>query len=505
VTREFLPDYIVIGAGSSGCVIVNRLSADPSVRVLLVEAGGSGESDVTVTTPGRWTSLLGSQYDWGYSTEPETFLAGRRIAVPRGRVFGGSSAINAMVHIRGHRTCFDDWRALGNPGWGFDDLLPLFTRSEDNDDGASVWRGAGGPLAVSRGHDPHDAHHAFLEASSLLGYRADARHDFNGPDPDGVAGFFQKNIRDGRRHSVAAAYLEPSLARPNVRVASMARVTRLVLESRRVVGVEYLQEGRLQRLRAEREVVLAAGAVDSPKLLMLSGIGPADDLRSHGIDATVDLPGVGLHLKDHLKLSIRWRGTTTLPGSTVTAGLFTSTGSIAPSNLQFYVGRGLESSDDLVTITVSLVCVESRGQVRLRSGDPLAHPIIRAGYLQAQADLDALADGVRLARRLGASSAYDALRGEELEPGANVASPPDLERFIREKSDSIYHAAGTCRMGPASSADSVVDAGLRVYGVEGLRVADASIMPEIVNAPTHAACVAIGEKCAALIVGAHAT
>jgi choline dehydrogenase len=238
---------------------------------------------------------------------------------------------------------------------------------------------------------------------------------------------------------------------------------------------------------------------------MLSGIGPADDLRSHGIDATVDLPGVGLNLKDHLKLSIRWRGKTTLPGSSVTAGLFTSTSSIAPSNLQLYVGRGLESSDDLVTITVSLVCVESGGQVRLRSGDPLAHPIIRAGYLQAQADADALADGVRLARLLGASSAYDALRGEELEPGASVASPPDLDRFIREKSDSIYHAAGTCRMGPASSADSVVDAELRVYGIEGLRVADASIMPEIVNAPTHAACVAIGEKCAALIVGVHAT
>ncbi len=493
------PDYIVVGAGSSGCVIVNRLSADPSVRVLLLEAGGSGESDPAITIPGRWTSLMGSAYDWGYATRPDPGLANRGIAVPRGRALGGSSAINAMVHIRGHRQCFDRWRALGNPGWGYDDLLSLFTRSERNDAGASAWRGASGPLAVSRCTDPHASHHAFLRAAEEHGFRADPLHDFNRPENGGVAGFFQKNILSGRRHSAAAAFLLPALARPNVVARSMARATRLTIEGRRVTGVEYVQDGRLERVRATRDVVLAAGAIHSPRLLMLSGIGAADALRRHGIPLVAHLPGVGANLQDHLKLSIRWRGKTTLPGSTVTAGLFAPTPSTSPADLQFYVGRGLEQADDLVTITVSLVCTESRGSIALASSDPRAAPVISARYLDAQADVDALVHGARLARLLGASPAYDQLRAEEIEPGIEVTSVADLERFIRARADSIYHAAGTSRMGAAALEDSVVDARLRVHGIEGLRVADASIMPELVNAPPHAACVMIGEQCAALL------
>jgi choline dehydrogenase len=352
---------------------------------------------------------------------------------------------------------------------------------------------------VSRCTDPHASHHAFLRASEEHGFRADPLHDFNRPEPDGVAGFFPKNIVNGRRHSAAAAFLEPVLARPNVEIRSSARVTRLILESTRVVGVEFVTGGLLQRVRAAREVVLAAGAVDSPRLLMLSGVGPADDLRRHRIPVVAHVPGVGANLQDHLKLSIRWRGKSTLPGSTVTAGLFTSGTSASPADLQFYVGRGLEQPDALMTITVSLVRTRSRGSIALALADPMAAPLILARYLQEQIDVDTLAEGVRLVRMFGNARAYDGLRSEEIEPGSSATTKPEIERFIREKADSIYHVAGTCRMGPASAADSVVDAELRVHGVEGLRVADASIMPELPNAPPHAACVAIGEKCADLL------
>lgn len=494
------PDYVIIGAGSSGCVVANRLTADPDVRVLLLEAGESGEADPAVATPGTWVSLLGSRYDWGYSTEPEPGLDRRRVPFPRGKVLGGSSTINAMTHVRGHRACFDRWRAHGNPGWGYDDLLPYFRRSERHDGAASISRGVEGPLAVSRCLDPHAGHHAFLAAAAARGFGADPVHDFNGPAPDGVAGFVQKNILNGRRHSAAAAYLVPVLTRANLEVRTAARVTRLTLDGRRAVGVEYLRNGQRELVRARREVILCAGAVDSPRLLLLSGIGPADHLRAHGLAVAADVPGVGQNLQDHLKLSVRWTGRTTLPGSTVTAGLFTSSqAGLTPANLQYYVGRGVEQADTFVTITVSLVQPQSRGEIRLRAADPLAAPLIHANYLRERADVDALVYGVRLAREFAAASAYDALRADEIDPGAQAADGPALERFARRAADTIYHAAGTCRMGPPADPAAVVDAALRVRGIEGLRVADASIMPEVVNATTHAACIAIGEKCADLL------
>ncbi len=471
------------------------------MRVLVIEAGASGEEDASVTTPGRWTSLMGSQYDWTYVTEPEPGLLQRQIATPRGKVHGGSSAINAMVHIRGHRGCFDGWQAQGNPGWGYGDVLPLFKRSERNDTGASEYRGADGPLAVGRCRDPHASHHAFLSAANELGFRADPHYDFNVPEPVGVAGFYQRNILDGRRHSTAAAFLVPAMTRPNVEVRSRCQVVRVSVEGRRATGVEYLYDGVVTRVRAEREVVLCAGAVDSPRLLMLSGIGRADDLRALAIAVVADLPGVGRNLQDHLKLSVRWKARTTLAGSTVTAGLFTSSDSTSPPNLQFYVGRGLDQPEAVVTITASLVRPESRGSVALRSGNPLAAPVLRADYLQADADTAALIQGARLARECGMARAYDELRLDETEPGVEVRSHNDLERFAREKADTIYHLAGTCRMGPVSDPAAVVDGSLRVHGIERLRVADASIMPDVVNAPTHAACVMIGEKCATLISG----
>lgn len=496
-------DYVIVGAGSSGCVIANRLSADPALRVVLLEAGGSGEADPAVTTPGRWVSLLGSQYDWGYATDAEPGLEGRRIPFPRGKGLGGSSVINAMTHVRGHRACFDRWEELGNPGWGYDALLPYFRRSEHHDGVPSPYRGTGGPLAVSHCTDPHAAHEAFLAAAAARGFRADPRFDFNGPVHDGVAGFVQKNIREGRRHSAAAAYLVPVLGRSNLDVRTGAQVVRLVVEGRRVTGVEYVRNGTREIVRARRDVVLSAGAVDSPRLLMLSGIGPAGHLRELGIPVVADRPGVGQAFQDHLKLSVRWRGRATLPGSTVTAGLFTtSRAGLGVPDLQYYVGRGTEQPDTFVTITVSLVQPQSRGEIRLRSADPLAAPLVRPHYLQEQADVDALVAGVRLAREFAAAAAYDALRADELDPGAGTASTADLERFVRRGADTIYHAAGSCRMGPPTDPSAVVGPDLRVHGLDGLRVADASIMPQVVNATTHAACVAIGEKGADLLRGA---
>ncbi|MCC7177035.1 MAG: FAD-dependent oxidoreductase [Acidobacteria bacterium] len=502
-TQRANPDYLIVGAGSSGCALAYRLSENPAVRVAVIEAGVSGEADPAITTPGTWTALMGSAYDWGYRTGPEAGMGDRRIAFPRGKAHGGSSAINAMTFIRGDRRCFDRWRDLGNPGWGYEDVLPLFKRLEENETGASEYRGGEGPLAVSGCYDPHASHRAFLTAAVHTGYQSDARFDFNRPIPQGWAGYVQKNILDGKRHSAAAAFLVPAMARPNVEVRSRAHVTRLIIEGRRVVGVEYLQDGKPQQLRAAREVILAAGVIDSPALLMRSGIGPADHLKAHGIAVVADVPGVGGNLQDHLKLSIRWQGKTELQGSSVTAGLFTHSNpleaSTVPADLQFYLGRGLDQPDPFVTITVSLTRPRSRGHVRLGSADPLAAPVITANYLQEASDVRALARGVHLARFFAEQAVYEPLRGEELEPGKATTSDSDLERFIRRAADTIYHGAGTCRMGPGAEPMAVVDSALRVRGVEGLRVADASIMPEVVNAPTHAACVMIGEKAADLI------
>ena len=493
-------DYVVVGAGSSGCVVVHRLSADPGTRVLLIEAGVAADGDPAITTPGRWTSLIGSSYDWGYATETEDGLAQRAIAFPRGKALGGTSSINAMTHMRGHRRCFDDWRDAGNPGWGYDDLLQLFKQSERYDGDPAPHRGSDGPLAVSRARDPHAGHEAFLLAAAEQGFRADQRHDFNIAEPEGVAGFFQKNILNGRRHSAADAFLTPVRRRANLAVRSSANVSRLIVEGRRVTGVEYVCNGQPGTARARAEVVLCAGAVESPRLLLSSGIGPADQLHAHGIRVVANVAGVGRNLQDHLKVSIRWRGYTTLPPSTVTAGLLTSSPDNSRPDLQFYVGRGVDQPDPFVTVTVALVRPQSRGTIELRSADPLAAPRIRAHYLQSHADVAALIAGVRYARQIALSSAYDRLRGEEIDPGVRVTSVNDLERFVRAMADTIYHPAGTCRMGPASDPDAVVDASLRVRGVDGLRVADASIMPDVVDAPTHAAAVMIGEKCAALIV-----
>jgi choline dehydrogenase len=415
-------------------------------------------------------------------------------------VLGGSSAINASTYMRGHRRCFDGWRDAGNPGWGYDDLLSLFTRSERYDGEAASHRGSDGPLVVSRTRDPHDSHEAFLLGASAQGFRADRQHDFNVAEPQGVAGFLQKNILNGRRQSAADAYLTPALGRANLTIRMSTQVARLIVDRRRVTGVEHVCDGRLGVTRAHRGVVVCAGAIASPRILMSSGIGPADELRAHGIGVVADIAGVGRNLQDHLKLSIRWRGRTTLPASNTTASLLISSNGGPLPDLQFYVGRGVDQPDPFVTITVALVRPQSRGTIELRSADPLAAPCIRPQYLRSQADVAALVSGVRYARAIGMSAAYHRLRGEEVDPGMDVTGVHDVERFVRARAETIYHPAGTCRMGPSSDRCAVVDASLRVHGVDGLRVADAAIMPDVVDAPTHAAAVMIGEKCAEMMV-----
>jgi len=521
-------DHLIIGAGSAGCVLANRLSADPARRVLLLEAGGADKSPY-IHMPGGLARLVGDMsINWDYCTEPEPELGHRRLWWPRGRVLGGSSSINAMIYVRGQREDYDGWAALGARGWSYAEVLPYFRRAEDQARGADEFHGAGGPLTVSDLRYRSPVSGVFLEAARECGYAENP--DFNGATQEGV-GWYQVTQRAGRRASAAVAYLRPAQGRANLGVVTRATATRLILEGRRVVGAEYLAAGKLERVAAAH-VTLAGGAVNSPQLLLLSGIGPAADLERLGIVPRQDLPGVGANLQDHLDfctlqkarrpvtydfnrwqevlVGLRYLATHGGPASSnvAEAGGFVRSPlakdarpdvqlHFVPAQLDDHGRHRLPGHG--YTLHACVLRPESRGRIRLASADPLKAPAIAANYLAAPADRELLVAGMRLSRRILAAKAFDALRGPEVFPGDSAQTDAELLAAARAKAETIYHPVGTCRMG--EDPDAVVDARLRVHGIEGLSVADAAVMPRLVSGNTNAPTIMIAERAAEFLSG----
>jgi len=527
-------DYIVVGAGSAGSVVARRLSDDPKCRVLLVEAGPPKHRSFFVRAPGLYTMLWRTKLDWEFYTEPQAHVDGRRMYWPRGKVLGGTSCLNAMVYIRGHRDNYDGWRDLGNPGWGFSDVLPYFKRSEDNARGASESHGAGGLLCVSDQEGVNAASDAFVEATAKrCGVRV--TDDFNGPEQDG-AGRYQVTTRSRRRASTATEFLDPVSGRPNLEIVTGALVSGIVIEGGRARGVRCLFRGREEKLLADKEVIVCGGAVGSPHLLLLSGIGPADDLRAVGVPPVHDLPGVGKNLQDHLLAmvvyetaspavspftlprflawSLQYATTGTGPVGTapVEVGAFLRSSPSDPRpDIQYHFvpwGAGLPNSDEKrpppagrqFTILPGLIYPASRGEIRLASSDPRRPPAIDPNYFSDPADLEHLVRGVRQSREIAATSPLSSYALREVHPGPDRTSDEALRAAVRGHVNTIFHPVGTCKMGTDDMA--VVDPQLRVRGIEGLRVVDASIMPRIVGGNTNAPTIMIAEKAADLIRGA---
>jgi choline dehydrogenase len=516
-------DYLVIGAGSAGCAVAARLAELQDARVALVEAGGP-DDDPAIHVPASFPALFNTSHDWAYHSEPMAALDGRTDYLPRGKVLGGSSSINAMIFQRGHPANYDGWAALGNDGWAWRDVLPHFKKLQHQSRGASEAHGVGGPIATSDPRSPNPLSQAFVEACASLDLPLNT--DFNGGNQEGF-GFYQVTQRDGARCSAAAGYLK-SAKRDNLAIVTDAAVERLTFAGLRCTGAVYRRGGERHAISARREVILCAGAYNSPQLLMLSGIGSAAALARHGIAVRLDLPGVGQNLQDHVMVPVAYRCTapvtmagagepamlrryqesrTGLLSSNIgEAGGFVTLDPASPApELQFIfapaylVRHGLDNPEGHgFTVHPGAVMPKSVGSVTLRSADPAAAPIIDCNFLADDADVRVLLQGIALARRIVAASPFDAYRGAEQFPGADVRGEVDLRAYIRTQAQTIYHPVGTCKMG--SDAMAVVDARLRVHSVEGLRVADASIMPFIVNANTNVPAIMIGEKCADMIL-----
>jgi choline dehydrogenase len=493
-------DYIIVGAGTAGCVLARRLLERTDATVALVEAGGSaGRPEVVRTDVPSVLSLWSDQeVTWRYRTVPQPGLGGREVDIPQGRILGGSGSINALMYVRGNPGDFDHWRSLGNHGWGYQDLMPYFKAAEHYEGGASRFRGDAGPLEVARYRKPSQATLAFLSAAAELGYLA-GDWDYNAHRHAGGAFVYQSTRdADNRRSSTATGYLDPVCADRRLTVVTGTLAHSVELAGTRAVGVRLAPAGDL--IRARRDIILACGALSSPALLMRSGIGPPSHLAAHDIATAVPLPGVGQNLHDHLLVGVGYASQVSLAAPELIAegGLFTEDPGGLPQ-LQFFFGpvqfidEMYRTEDPGFTVAPVLLHPRSRGEVRLRSADPAELPLVDPRYLGEEADAEILERGISLARELVAASAFDGIRGRELAPGADA----DLRSYLRQSATTAWHPVGTCAMG--SGSDAVVDEELRVYGVTGLRVADASIMPEITSGNTNAPTVAIAERAADLI------
>jgi len=529
-TAEY--DYIVVGAGSAGCVLANRLSADSRNKVLLLEAGPK-DNYVWIHIPiGYGKTMFHPLYNWGFYTDPEPNMHGRRIYWPRGRGLGGSSSINGLIFIRGQSDDYDRWAQLGNPGWDWNSVLPYFIKSEHNSRGASATHGGDGPLWSSDIEEKSELMEAIIRGAEELG--VPRTEDFNGGDQEGV-GYYQLFTHNGWRNSAAVAYLKPARSRENLRIETNAHATGLILDGRRATGVRYRQNGAMRMAKASREVILSAGSLQSPQLLQLSGIGPANLLKRNGIDVVHELKGVGQNLQDHLQFRLMFRiskpittnddlrslfgqariglqwliaGTGPLGIGINQGGLFTRIlpGSKSP-DIQFHFGTlsadqagGKPHTWPGCTFSVCQLRPDSRGSVEIKSADPMEPPSMRPNYLDAATDRLCAIESIKYARKLAATRAMRPFVAAEYRPGADAVSDDELLEFARNTGGTIFHPSGTTRMGPAADPTAVVDSRLRVHGMAALRVVDCGIMPTLVSGNTNVPVVMIAEKAAAMIL-----
>jgi choline dehydrogenase len=527
-TPEF--DYIIVGAGSAGCVLANRLSADGKHSVLLLEAGPK-DSNLWIHVPLGYGKLFKEKtVNWMYQTEPEPGLDGRSIFQPRGKVLGGSSSINGLLYVRGQHEDYDRWRQHGNTGWGYDDVLPYFKKAEDQTRGASEFHGVGGPLPVSDSRHDDPLSDAFIAAAAQTGLPVNK--DFNGATQEG-AGWFQTTTRGGKRSSTAVSYLRPAKGRKNLHIETSSLAQRILFEGRRAVGLEYRKEGSLRTVRARREILVSSGAYNSPQLLQLSGVGPAELLKKHGIEVVLEAAGVGHDLQDHMQVRVVMRCSQPItlndivnhPGRRIMAGaryaafrkgpltiaagtsgaFFKTNPRLASPDIQIHflpfstdkMGERLHSFSGF-TASVCQLRPESRGSLRIRSADPSVPPEIRINYLATETDRTANVEGLKILRKILNAPALNPFVVDEYDPGAKVVSDEDLLAHCRRRGSTIYHPTSTCRMGNDPLA--VVDQRLKVRGIEGLRVVDASVMPDLVSGNTNAPVIMIAEKASDMIL-----
>ncbi len=498
-------DFVVVGAGSAGSVLANRLSETASVDVLVLEAGATNIPE-NVHNPALWFTLLGSAIDWNYSSIPQPDLGNRTTHEPRGKIPGGSSNLNIMMYVRGHPADYDAWAYNGCPGWGYQNVLPYFQKLEHQEDDTSSWAGKEGPLYIAnaRLHDPNPTSEVFIEACKELGYVS--TNDFNGQQMEGV-GWHHVNIKNGRRQSTADAYLTPALVRANLTLKTEAQATRLIFDGKRCIGVEYKRGDVVETAYASREVIVCAGVMESPKLLLLSGIGHPKQLKQFSIPLVAEVPGVGENFHNHILTGVINEASQPVPAphqNLSESALFCKSDpdwpvpdlQIAFVHVPFniIVGQGHPNS---VSILPGVVRPLSRGWIRLASRDPLAKPLVNPNYLSVEADLERLVKGVKIARQIFGTDAFSTWIKKELVPGEEVQSEKDLRQFVRSTADSYHHQVGSCKMG--LDAMAVVDPQLRVYGVEGLRIADASIIPMVPSGNCHAGILMIAEKASDII------